>query len=70
MGRPRSSWRSPVFEYRVQTSPVGDSDTLQDRMNALGTEGWELVSVVLVTGRLDAFQVLYWKREFRPGAKV
>ena len=59
------------FEYLVLEEPASFTETQKDTLDKLGSEGWELVSVVLLPPEGDSetaaligkFMAYYLKRE-------
>lgn len=39
-------YEKPGWEYRVVSRKMADDPLAEDELNALGTDGWELVGVV------------------------
>ncbi len=46
------------WEYRVETVDLADVDTLRDRLNELGIQGWELVTIQNPPGFANMLAVL------------
>ena len=50
---------SPEGECHLEKVPNNETEVLQDILNEMGSEGWELVQLVFGKGGIIAF----WKRE-------
>jgi len=51
-----------VWEYKVGAAAIQGTGSVQDRLNELGAEGWELVSVENVQTAIPPSAVYYLKR--------
>ena len=55
-----AKWEYKVFDHNAGGSR---SEELNEKLNELGTQGWELVSCSLQTGQHSTTQVLILKRK-------
>jgi len=53
---------SKVWEYKVGAASVVGTPSIQDQLNQLGAEGWELVAVENVSTTTPPTAVYYLKR--------
>jgi hypothetical protein len=51
-----------VWEYKVGVAPIGGTPPVQDQLNELGAEGWELVAVENVSTTTPPAAIYYLKR--------
>jgi len=58
----KASTDRKVWEYKVGTVVLGGTPSVQDRLNELGAEGWELVAVENVTTAYGPSALYYLKR--------
>ena len=58
----KSNGSRKVWEYKVGAAALQGTPSVQDQLNQLGAEGWELVSVEGVRTTIPPSAVYYLKR--------